>query len=121
MNSWLLRVGSVTILHLLNVLLVEDFLHGQQLNDSTRSLVKCRAFLFGVLGVAAKETKKRPAKYRASVLDPISSPPPSSRVRLDCFKSKFPPRQPLTMETVAWRHHAALRVCPFDLNSGVRQ
>jgi hypothetical protein len=34
------------------VLLVENFPHGQQLDDSTRSLVKGDALLFGVLGVA---------------------------------------------------------------------
>src|SRR5688572_19589831 len=38
--------------HLLDVLLVEDFLHGQQLEDPTRSLVERRAFLLGIAGVA---------------------------------------------------------------------
>src|SRR5947209_9964428 len=43
---------SYAFSHLLDLLLVQNFLHGQQLDDSTRSLVERRAFLFGVLGVA---------------------------------------------------------------------
>src|SRR5437763_12930701 len=38
--------------HLLHMLLVEYFLRGQQLDDSTGTLVECRALLLGVAGVA---------------------------------------------------------------------
>lgn len=34
------------------MLLVQDFLHGQQFDDSTRSLVEGCAFLLGIVGVA---------------------------------------------------------------------
>jgi hypothetical protein len=37
---------------LLHVLLVQDLLHGQQLDDPPGALVKRRALLFGVAGVA---------------------------------------------------------------------
>ena len=38
--------------HLLHVLLVQDLLHGQQLDDPPGALVERRALLFGVAGVA---------------------------------------------------------------------
>jgi len=38
--------------HLLHMLLIQNFLDGEELDDSTRSFVERRAFLFGVAGVA---------------------------------------------------------------------
>ena len=43
------------VLHLLHVLLVEDFLHGQKLDDSTGSIVERGAFLLGVLRVTKRD------------------------------------------------------------------
>src|SRR5947208_986644 len=43
---------SIRYSHLLDVLLVQDLLHGQQLDDPPGALVERRALLFGVAGVA---------------------------------------------------------------------
>jgi hypothetical protein len=51
--------------HLLHMLLIKNFLHGEQLDESPRSFVKCGAFALGVGSVAEGDEKSRAGGSRA--------------------------------------------------------
>ena len=54
--------------HLLHLLFIQDFLNGQELDNSTRSLVECRALLLRVARVAERHEKPALAAILALAL-----------------------------------------------------